>query len=79
MNGERYQELIEQVKTAKTQKEKIDFLATMVCMMATNDLDHLEKKIRKIYVMGVAILLAILFSDQISLTSIVGFVMKVMG
>lgn len=78
MNGARYKELIEQAKEEKTQKEKIDFLSTMVYMMATNDLDCLEKKVKKLYFVGIAILLAILFSDQVSLTSILAFLAKVL-
>ena len=55
-------------------------------MIANNHLHDIEEnqqrinaKIKKVFLMGGAILLAILFSDQISLTAIIGLVAKVLG
>ena len=73
-NGKKYSELIEQIKEAKTQKEKIDYLSTMTFMVATNDLEHIYREMRqlrkRLYFIGGAILLAVLVSNQVSMTEI---------
>jgi len=86
MNGDKYKPIITQYKEAKTAKERQDCLFTIVCMIANNHLHDIEEnqqrldaKIKKVFLMGGAILLAILFSDQISLTAIIGLVARVLG
>jgi len=72
MNGDKYKykELIEQIKSARTIKEKVETLATMVFMMATNDLHCLEKRqldlesrIKKLYKILIAIVVLLIISN----------------
>jgi len=69
-NGEKYKELIEKVETAQTTKTKIDILALLVNMMATNDLEaiysnlgSMDKQLKKIWIGIVVILLLAFFSN----------------
>lgn len=43
MNNNKYKELIEQIKREKKIEEKTNLLATMVFMVATNDIDTIYK------------------------------------
>ena len=61
MNGDKYEELIEKAKKAKTQKEKIDHLSTMVYMLISNDIHHLWKLV---WVLLVLSILNLLIPDQ---------------
>jgi len=70
LNGNKYKPIIEQFERAESPEDQIECLFTMVKMMAMN----LCKLWKATIGIGIAILLAILFSDQVSLTKIVGFV-----
>lgn len=77
MNNPKYKELIEEIKTKKSAKEKTDSLATMVFMMATNDLDCIyskitrhEKQLKKVWIGIICILIAIAISNP-KLTEII--------
>jgi hypothetical protein len=59
---------VEQIQKAETLDEKVNYLAIMVRLLATNELAHMDKRIdalslkfdkcmRKIYVVGIVILL----------------------
>ena len=61
MNGDKYKELIEQAKEAKTQKEKLDHLSTMVYMLISNDIHHLWKLV---WVLLALTILNLLIQDQ---------------
>ena len=70
-NGEKYKILIEKVKTAQTTKTKIDILALLVSMMATNDLEmiynnlgNIDKQLKKIWIGIIVILLFAFFSND---------------
>ena len=76
-NDKKYKELSNSIRNAKGPQEKLDQVAIMLLTMATNDLDCIYKHIKRLW-MGIgAILLAIIFSDQISLETIIKFFIKI--
>lgn len=85
MNGDKYKPILEQAEKAESDDERINSILTMLEMIGLNHLPSIEKKIvliknanKKIYriiiMIGIAILLAILFQDQLSLTKIVSII-----
>ena len=79
MNGEKYRELMRQIHGAEDPKDRMNFMATMLCMIATNDLDHIYKAIKGLRWMFIAVLLAVLFSDQISMTKLFEWILRLLG
>lgn len=77
MNSTDYEAILKQAEDATSGKEKTDCILTMLKMIGTNHLPCVEKKIKKLYWLLAAVLLAILFQDQISLTAIIHFITKV--
>jgi len=47
MNGEIYDRIIKQYEQSKSPKEKRDCMFTMLCMIGTNHLQHIEGKQKK--------------------------------
>jgi len=47
-NGDKYEELRKQLEKEKTVEGKVDIIGVMVCMMATNDLNHIYQALRRI-------------------------------
>lgn len=47
MNGDIYDEIRKQYKDAKTPKERQKCIWTMLCMIGTNHLPHIEERIEK--------------------------------
>ena len=82
MNGDKYKPVIEQYERSESMEDRIECLFTMTKMIATNHLHDIEKNQQKLWKatigIGVVILLAILFSDQVSLTKIVEFIARVL-
>jgi len=75
-NSNKYKELEERVKLCDNSEDKIDFLATMVFMIAGNDLATMEKKIKKVWIMLFVVLIATLFSNEAAISAIIGLIMK---
>ena len=71
MNGDKYKELIEKAKDAKTQKEKIDHLSTMVYMLISNDIHHIWKLIWLLLAVGI---LNLLIPDQWNLKELLAWI-----
>ena len=70
MNGNEYDPVIEQFERSESLEDKIECLFTLGKMTAKNQC----KLWRAVIYIGIAILAAILFSDQISLTKIMGLI-----
>jgi len=75
-NNFKYEELEERVKLSDNPNDKIDFLASMVFMIARNDLASMEKKIKKTWIMLIVVLIAVLFSNESAIGLIVNLIMK---
>lgn len=86
MNGkDKYEAIIEQAENADSVEDKQACIISLWKLFLTNDLPHIygelqvtNKKFKKLMWFGGAILLAILFQDQVSLTALIGLVMKVL-
>jgi len=83
MNGDKYQPIIKQFETTGDADEKLNCLFTMVCMIATNHLHDIEDRqatinarIKKLFWFLGAVLLAVLFSDQLSMTALMGQILQ---
>ena len=87
MNGVDYDPLLKQYEK-ETTDGKLNCLCTMFEMLVTNHLPHIERGQRHIergqklnrkwlFIIGGTIMLGLLFSDQISMTSIMGLLIKV--
>ena len=79
MNGDKYNEITEQIKTTDERDKKMDYMATMLCMIATNDLNHIYKAIKGLRWLFVVVLLAVLFSDQITMTKLFEWILRILG
>ena len=85
MNGkDKYEAIIEQAEKAKDADEKLDCVITLWKLFLTNDLPHIydevqqiNAKFKKLKWLGLAIVLSILLSDQLSITAIIGFIAKI--
>ena len=85
MNGkDKYEAIIEQAEKSGDAKEQRSCMLTLLKMVTTNDLPHIYEttqqintKFKKLWWLGLAIALGILFSDQLSITAIVGFIAKI--
>jgi len=77
-NNDKYKTLKTRVESAKTTKDKLDHLSTMVFMIATNDLASMEKKLKKLFYFGGILLLAVLFSSKASIEFIVGVILRLL-
>lgn len=75
-NNFKYEELEERVKLSDNPNDKIDFLASMVFMIAKNDLASMEKKIKKTWIMLIIVLIAVLFSNESAIGLIINLIMK---
>ena len=86
MNGkDKYEAIIEQAEQSKSVEERQKCIISLWKLFLTNDLPHMyaelqmtNKKFKKLVWMGMAILLAILFQDQIGLTAIIGLISKIL-
>lgn len=75
-NGKKYKELIEQIEKAKTGKEKINLLAVLLFLIATNDLDTIYKHIKRLWIGMTIILIAIFLSDLKLAESIINLISR---
>lgn len=82
---DKWEPLIEQMNRAEELPEKFNLLATMVRMLATNDLSCMEGRIdelsrkfegcmRRIYIVGIAI--AVMIFTGVEIRSVVGLILK---
>ena len=83
-NSDKYKELEERVKLCDDPNTKIDWLASMVFMIASNDLATIESKLSKnakrinkntIFII-LALLVGMIGSNQGAMDFIVGLIMK---
>lgn len=76
--GSKWEALIDQIKRSDTISEKVDLLATMVFMLATNDMSCFEERLNKlanrVYFIGIGLFLLI-FSG-IDLKTAIGWIVK---
>jgi len=63
----RYDSVIEQGDKAKTNKEALNCAWTMLKTIGTNHLPTIEGKINKLFLLGMALLIATLFSSKDSI------------
>lgn len=82
MNNGRYKPIIKEYERAEETKDKLDSLFTFVVMMATNHIKEIDTKVNKIIRYGIfialAMLLAILFQDQLSLGKLATLLIKLL-
>jgi hypothetical protein len=76
-NGKKYEELCKSIRREKDPKDKLDKMAIMLLTMATNDLDGIYKHIKRLWIGIIVLLLVTLFSDQVSISTIITFLAKV--
>ena len=76
--GSKWEALIDQIKHSDTISEKVDLLATMVFMLATNDMSCFEERLNKlanrVYIIGIG--LFILIFTGIDIKTAIGWVVK---
>jgi len=73
MNGQdKYEDLEEQIKQANTPEKKLDFLTTMVCMLAKNDIFHLWRWIKILIILSILNLL----SSQVDIEAVIKAITK---
>ena len=70
MNNSKYKELIEQIKKEKKSDEKTNLLATMVFMLATNDIDSIYRnqskfrsQLRRLWI-GIILIIAAIIATK---------------
>lgn len=81
----KYNELVSGLKSAETSKDKLDILGIMVCMIATNDLEHaqeerkkIRKELRKTWVVVGGLATVVILNDVGLLKMIIELVCKVL-
>ena len=81
----KYNELVDGLKSATTNKDKLDILGIMVCMIATNDLEHaqedrknIRKELRKTWIAVGGLATVVILNDIGLLKTIVELVCKVL-
>ncbi len=74
-NSDKYKELEERVKLCNDPNTKMDWLASMVFMIARNDLASMEIKIKRIWKMLFVILIALLVSNQRAIDLIIDWIL----
>lgn len=79
MKNNRYESIFSQAEHAQTAKEQRNCLLTITKIMAENHLPCIEKKVEKIYWFMLAIVLMIFLGEQISMTNVILFFMKLFG
>ena len=79
MKNDRYKSIFEQAEQAQNAKEQRNCLLTIVKIMAENHLPCIEKKVGKIYWVMFALAVMVFFSDQVSLTHVILFFMRLFG
>lgn len=79
MKNNRYESIFEQAEHAQTAKEQRNCLLTITKIMAENHLPSIERKMGKIYWVMLAIVLMIFLGEQISMTHIILFFMRIFG
>jgi len=79
MKNDRYKSIFEQAEHAQTAKEQRNCLLTIVKIMGENHLPCIEKKVERIYWLMLVIVLMIFLGEQISLTQIILFFMRLFG
>ena len=76
MNGDKYRILAENIKNAETMKDKVDDMATMLCMIATNDLPHLWKAI---WILVALTALNLLMPEQWNIKALIEWAVRALG
>jgi len=76
-NGDKYKELRKQLEKETTSEGKLDILCVMVCMMATNDLDHIYRILKKIVTALVAIGIILIIAFPNIVKSVIDLIGKV--
>jgi len=79
MKNDRYRSIFDQAEKAQTAKEQRNCLLTITKIMAENHLPSIERRMGKIYWVMFAIAVMVFFGDQISLTHIILFFMRLFG
>ncbi len=74
-NSDKYKELEERVKLCNDPNTKMDWLASMVFMIARNDLASMEIKIKRIWKMLFVILIALLVSNQRAIDLLIDWIL----
>lgn len=79
MSSEKYEDILRQAREGDDE-EKTNCILTMLAMIGTNHLPCLDLKVKKlkkmILVVGIGLILAVLFQEQISMGSILALLGK---
>lgn len=83
MNSNKYEPIIEQYQTAKDIDEKLECIFTMLRMVACNHLHDVDdslidikKRLKKFSWFCVGVIVAVLFSDQLSIVELIKLLIK---
>lgn len=79
MGNDRYKSIFDQAEHAQNAKEQRNCLLTIVKIIAENHLPCIEKKLGKIYWVMLAMAIIYYFGDEISLTHVILFFMRIFG
>lgn len=79
MKNNRYESIFEQAENAQNAKEQRNCLLTIIKIMAENHLPCIERKVGKIYWVIFALAVMVFFGDQVSLTHVILFFMRLFG
>lgn len=81
MSSDKYEAILEQAR-AGDDEEKTNCILTMLSMIGMNHLPCLDKKVRKLYrlilFVGIALMVAVLFQEEISISSILTLMGKIL-